>query len=384
MAWLEQLNSGQFHVGFRFGDEKFKRSLRTSELKVAEAARSRIEDNIRLVERGILTLPDDADIVSFLLSDGRVAAKIVVKKPTTLSALFAQYRKEIRRDSVEENSWATINLHLRHVERVLGKRLALHEVSLSKLQEYVDHRAAERGKRQQFVSPATIRKELATFSSVWLWASRKGLLERCFPSLGLKYPKDTDKPPFQNWDQIERRIKRGGLEEHEIQALWECLYLNVSQVNDAVEHAKEAARHRCIYPMVATAAFTGTRRSELMRAQVDDLDLDAETIHIREKKRVRGRLTTRVVPISQRLKPILDDWFSSHPGGQHAFCLEPGTGRIRNRITVPTPLTNGSAEHHFIQPVEELGLWSNANWVVPDPAMGAQNAVASSGSPTLH
>ena len=196
MAWLEQKKSGQFLVAFRFGDEKFKRALGTKQSKEARAAKSRIEENIRLVERGLLTLPEDADIVSFLLSDGRVPAKIVVRKPTTLSSLFAQYREEIRRDSIEENSWATINLHLRHVERVLGKRLVLHEVSLSKLQEYVDHRAAERGKRQQLVSPTTIRKEMATFSSVWLWASRKGLLERRFPSLGLQYPKETDKPPL--------------------------------------------------------------------------------------------------------------------------------------------------------------------------------------------
>ena len=362
MAWLEQKKSGQYLVVFRFGEQRFKRALKTKQPKEARAAKSRVEENIRLVERGALTLPEDADVVAFLLSDGRVPAKIVVKKPTTLASLFAQYRDEIRRDSIEENSWSTINLHLRHVERVLGKRLALHDVTLNKLQEYVDQRAAEKGKRQQLISPTTIRKEMATFSSVWLWASRKGLLERRFPSLGLKYPKETDKPPFQNWDQIERRIKRGGLEDHEIAALWECLYLNVSQVNEAVEFARDSARHRCIYPMIATAAFTGARRSELMRAQIDDFDLHAETLHIREKKRVRGRLTTRVVPISQRLKPILDEWFSDHPGGQHAFCLEPGTGRIRNRITAPTPLTNGSAEHHFIRTYADskwskLGGW---------------------------
>jgi integrase len=107
------------------------------------------------------------------------------------------------------------------------------------------------------------------------------LHERRFPSPGLKYPKETDKPPFQNWKQIERRIKRGGLEEHEIHALWECLYLNVSQINEAVDHAKDSARDRCIHPMIATAAFTGARHSELMRAEIDDFNLDAETLQLR-------------------------------------------------------------------------------------------------------
>lgn len=143
MAWLEQKKSGQFLAAFRFGEERFKRSLRTSRPKEARAARSRIEENIRLVERGVLTLPEDADVVAFLLSDGRFPARVVVKKPTTLPSLITQYREKIRRDSIEENSWTTIKLHLRHVERVLGKRLALHEVILTKLQEYVDHRAVE-------------------------------------------------------------------------------------------------------------------------------------------------------------------------------------------------------------------------------------------------
>lgn len=56
MAWLEQKKSGQFLVAFCSGDEKFKRVPGTKQTKEARAATSRIEENIRLVQRGVLTL----------------------------------------------------------------------------------------------------------------------------------------------------------------------------------------------------------------------------------------------------------------------------------------------------------------------------------------
>lgn len=52
MAWLEQEASGNFHIAFRLGSKKFKRSLRTKDEREAEARRLRLEENYRLVESG--------------------------------------------------------------------------------------------------------------------------------------------------------------------------------------------------------------------------------------------------------------------------------------------------------------------------------------------
>lgn len=65
MAWLEIAPSGVFQIGFRIGERKLKRSLRTNDRKEAEAARSRMDENIRLLERGRLTLPPNADVATF-------------------------------------------------------------------------------------------------------------------------------------------------------------------------------------------------------------------------------------------------------------------------------------------------------------------------------
>ncbi len=49
MAWLDRENTGIFQLGFRFGGQRFKRSLGTRDEQVAEATRHRVEENIRLV-----------------------------------------------------------------------------------------------------------------------------------------------------------------------------------------------------------------------------------------------------------------------------------------------------------------------------------------------
>jgi len=62
MAWLENDKSGNFHVCFRLGERKFKKSLKTKNERAAGAACARIEDNIRLLEMGRLTIPSGANV----------------------------------------------------------------------------------------------------------------------------------------------------------------------------------------------------------------------------------------------------------------------------------------------------------------------------------
>lgn len=171
MAWLEVKNSGQYHIAFRFGNQKFKRSLRTSNRKEAEAAKSRVDENIRLVERGRLTLPDDADVAAFLISDGMLKSRVIVARPLTLRELFSRYQSEMPSAAMEQNSRSTVKVHLRHIERLLGRSLPLHEVTSQTLQAYVQSRSVERGLRGSTVSPTTLRKEMTTFRSVWNWGN---------------------------------------------------------------------------------------------------------------------------------------------------------------------------------------------------------------------
>ena len=54
--------------------------------------------------------------------------------------------------------------------------------------------------------------------------------------------------------------------------------------------------------------------------RVADVDFVAEVVTVREKKRVRGQLTTRRVPLTKALAGVLAEYLKTHPGGQFLFC----------------------------------------------------------------
>lgn len=75
--------------------------------------------------------------------------------------------------------------------------------------------------------------------------------------------------------------------------------------------------------MFCFAAYTGARRSEMLRSRIDDVDFVTGTVVIREKKRDRSRdLTFRTVPLAPFLTAVLKDWLAQHPGGQFLFAAE--------------------------------------------------------------
>ena len=59
-----------------------------------------------------------------------------------------------------------------------------------------------------------------------------------------------------------------------------------------LELVKTQVRYPFIYPMLAFVAYTGVRRSEMIRVTIDDFDLENGTVLIRERKRSRLRSTT--------------------------------------------------------------------------------------------
>ncbi len=157
---------------------------------------------------------------------------------------------------------------------------------------------------------------------------------------------------FQPWiNEDDARRKGLSVEEYsQKQAdLWDCLYLSMEELARLVAHVEEKAGFPFIHPMFCFAVYTGARRSELMRSQVCDIDFAAKFVTIREKKRVRGKLTTRRIPLSQPLTRVLREWFNVHPGGPHTFCHFLKVERSKTKRTDPIALTKDEAHHHFKQ-----------------------------------
>lgn len=358
MASLEK-RAERFRIVFRFDGQKFQHPLKTTDSKEAEGCLARLEENLRLLERGRLQLPPDADLPTFLLSDGRVAAKPQLATAVlTLEEICKRYVEVHSNGAMEKNSLDTVEMHLRHFRRTLGDGFAAQRLRQDDLQAHLTRRAKQQGIHKRKISPVTIRKEVASFRAVWNWAVRAGLLSGTFPNRGLVYPKTDEKPPFQTWEEIERQIGRGGLSLAEQRGLWDCLFLTVPQVQELLTHVHEQALQPFIYPMFCFAAHTGARRSEIMRSRVSDIDFAGQSVLIREKKRGKGQRTHRRVPLSPFLARVLQEWLSQHPGGPETFCQTLHVCRSKTKRLAFGPITRNEANDHF-QRVVQGSKWEH-------------------------
>ena len=325
MAWLEQ-RGNSFHLVHRFGNQKLKRSLHTGNQREAESALERVERRLRLIENGDLTIPNDADPMTFLLSDGKLSQPAIVSTGITLASLFQQYTDSLTQGSLESNTVYTLKIHLQHIVEILGKNFRVDRLSFADLQKYVDRRSREVGRHGKTLSAVTIKKELSSFSGVWSWALRMGSVKNNFPNRGLRFPKVSEKPPFQTWEEIERELTNGKHSAVEQAELWERLYLTVNEIENVLNFVEKNGRHDVMYPMLALAAHTGARRSEILRCEVSDFDFTSNCVRLRELKRARGKRTLRSVPLSGRLRTVMQSWLKNVTGNV-AFGIE---GRARN------------------------------------------------------
>ncbi|MFK7735139.1 MAG: tyrosine-type recombinase/integrase [Pirellulaceae bacterium] len=365
MASIEQRGKS-FRIVFRLNAQKFSRSLNTTSRRTAEASLARLEDNLRRVNIGTLEIPDSVDAASFLLSDGKPIAQSPKPRQTlvTLGKLLDRYKSQLPEGSMEESTRGCLEIHFRHLKRGLGSSALLTELTLERLQTYVTKRSKAKGRRGRNLSATTIKKELSTLASVWSWGSLHGYTHGDLPKKGLVYPKTQQAPPFATIKEIERKIEGGRLGKLQRAELWESVYLTLEEIEQLLSHVQRTARHGFIHPMIATAAYTGARRSELMRSQLQDIDLEARLFTIREKKRVRGRLSYRRVPISNKLQEILSCWLETHPGGMHSFVIEPDICRSTKERDVPTLLTRDEAHHHFKKAIQHSKFSMITGWHV--------------------
>lgn len=330
--------SGIYRAYFRLGGEQFNKSLKTADSREADDLKHAMENTLKGVAEGWVKIPHGADVWEFVRTGGRRENKVVLPKPFTVADLCEAYWGYIPAGAMEENSQTTAKIHAAHLQRLLGKHTPAATLKAGDLQEYVNARSKETW-CGRLISARTIRKEISTFGTLWREAAKRGLVNGEPPTHDLRYSKGKEKPPFMTWEEVERRVARGGLSETDVDELWDCLFLDTRQVEELLQEVQRRARRPFIYPMFALVAHTGMRRSELLRAEVDDVDLQERIIHVREKKRDRKvKFTYRQIDLSPQLAELLTAWLAAHPGGQYLLCDVDGS-----------PLTVDQSNHHFAQ-----------------------------------
>lgn len=326
MASLHKRN-GWYQLHFRYQGKQYSHALKTKDRREAEAHRGTADRIlIRIRNNELAPPPHDADLPAFLLSAGKIvedAAPVV--KTLTLNDLRDRYIQTHGNGALEPKTLVMTKIHFRHLTRHFGEQFSVLKLTPELLQTYVVKRCEGKGKKKRPISPVTIQKDIASLRAAWNWAVRCGMLTGNFPGRYLTYPKTDEKPGFQTMGEIERKIARGGLTEAETSDLWAGLFLTQTELAEFLEFAKAKSKEAQLFPMLAFAAHTGARRSEIIRIRIDDIDLEAGSSIIRERKKSRGHRTTRRVPISGFLKTVLQDWLNQHPGGQMLFCWKKGT-----------------------------------------------------------
>jgi integrase len=293
---------------------------------------ARVDYLLMRIKQHLIELPAGTDIVTFMEFDGRMPEKLSDGSSQEIS--FSDFRdafvKVFGAGAIEDNTMYTSKIHFKHLAATLGEGFPMNSLTLPDLQRHVD-------RRQKDVAGITIKKEIDTIRGAWKWAQRMGKVQGDFPNGGLVYPKADEKLPFMTWKEIERRIKAGGDPDQ----LWECLYLNTAEIKQLLEYVKSRKVSLWIYPMFLTIAHTGARRSEMIRAKVEDVDLAGRTLTIREKKRAKGTRTTRRVPLSTPVAAMLRKWLPSRKG--KPFLFGPGD----------QPMTPQAAHHAFARVTED-------------------------------
>ncbi|MCY2986759.1 MAG: tyrosine-type recombinase/integrase [Planctomycetota bacterium] len=343
-------NGRYWHIFFRLGKKQFKPSLKTTNQREAENQRGVVEDTLTQLEMGRLALPPSAnrpEIIRFVLSGGRQSEPPEVEDHVSIEQVFEEYFASYIA-SKEETTVYGERIHTGHFARILKANAAFADLDTDDLQTYAAERSKEDGLRGRKISSETVKKEFRTFDQIWKMAVGKGYVTGPSPTKGVKLALTDEKPPFMTWDEIETIIKRGGLTDEQQKEYWDCLFLDEKQVLELLGYVREKAEHPFIHAAIGFAAFTGARRSEIVRSQIEDWDFERGIVRIREKKGSHKKGTTfREVSIHPNLEAIMTEWLKVHPGGQFMIVAPANMANSRNKHPLPSPLTPDQAHDHF-------------------------------------
>jgi hypothetical protein len=84
MASLEKQYDGRYRIIFCWQGERRHHSLGKMPEREARSCLDRLEESQRFVDRGLLEVPRGADLGRFLVSGGKLNARLTLNSPLTL------------------------------------------------------------------------------------------------------------------------------------------------------------------------------------------------------------------------------------------------------------------------------------------------------------
>lgn len=265
MAKLEKRrdSDGKVRFSFRYVDVNGSRKRHTPDVETEpEALRIQAEVLAR-VARGIVGVPD---------------VRSAERQQTGLT--FAELHDRFQREAMPKKSKCPlvykqrIRGGIQPLLRLFGAMPVLN-ITRQELRRFCDRWQSE-GR-----APATMNWVLAGLSAVFRWGQEVGLLSDSHPC------------PVRGLFQVR---KQGSLD-----------FLSAEEVSQLLAHTEESAP--TLFPMIATAVYTGMRKGELYGLRWTDVNFQSQVIRIAWSYSSTPKSgKTRAVPIHPSLLPILRQW----------------------------------------------------------------------------
>ena len=163
---------------------------------IAEATGRKVDLLLYRLKQRLIEIPSGVSVVDFIQFDGKPAAPD--SRRSTRSGEFRDKYLATHKSSLEKTTLDGIELHFGYFVEAWGEKFPINDLSLLKLQEYVEARTKDAGMNGRKVSAATIKKEIVTLRTAWNWAKRAKIVKEPFPYAGLRYPRTTEKPPVHD------------------------------------------------------------------------------------------------------------------------------------------------------------------------------------------
>jgi integrase len=317
MASLHKHESGLYLLAFSYNGTRYLRACGTKVKSKADALLITVEETLTDIGRGRVAVPENCSsktLWQILKSGGHLKALPSVLANKTLGEVVADYFASYPVGAKEETTLSTERTVFGNLKRIIGEHKNLQDVGVFTIEKYIAARQKGKGNYGKTIAAKTINDEVTLFSALWKFASKRGYVAGDNPATDVRRVKGDAPLPFKTYAEIEKIIKRNRkMTDAQKQELWSCVFLDEAEILDFLAHVKKHAEPTA-HPVLAFVAFTGCRRSEMMRAEISDIDIENDSINIREKKKSKSlAVTHRRVEMHPRLKPILKAWLAMHP-----------------------------------------------------------------------
>jgi len=187
-----------------------------------------------------------------------------------------QRKKDIKAELITEGRWRTINTHLQHWLKFIGKDTKLKEMHRTDCENYFHERRQTKKRNEIKISQSTIVNEQSTINAMVSWLFKKNET----------YIEAFDFKKLKPIDAGDLALKRPIFTKEELKRLDAVLRVYVREPADDKNDKNNATKSVCGY-FNAIAMLTGMRRGEMLQLKWKNISFkDSE----QEVRKANGRI----------------------------------------------------------------------------------------------